>query len=68
MPGLTVFLLMPRLNRLFGDPASIIQVSTVPSGFFTSTCIHECGLIHSIFVTVPVNLTGLRASNSDANA
>ncbi len=68
MPTRTVFLLIPCRNRLFGDPASIIQFSTVPSGFFTAMCIQACGLIHSIFVTVPVNLTGFLASNSEANA
>ena len=29
--------------------------------------IHECGLIQSIFVTVPSSFTGLFASNSAAN-
>ena len=58
----------PRLNRALGGPPSIIQLSTVPSGFFTSMWFHVWGLIHSIFVTVPFNVIGLVASNSAANA
>src|SRR5712671_6979755 len=44
------------------------QFSDVPSGFFTSTCSQVWGLTHSIFVIVPLKLTGLLASNSAANA
>ncbi len=58
----------PRLNSALGGPPSIIQRSTVPFGFFTSMWIQVCGLIHSIFATVPFSLIGLFASNSAANA
>src|SRR5690242_13008759 len=44
------------------------QFSTVPSGFFTSTCIQVWGFTHSILVMVPLKLTGLLASNSAAKA
>jgi hypothetical protein len=56
----------PRRSRAFGAPASIIQLSTLPSGFFTSMWIHACGLIHSMVVTVPVNFTAFDASYSAA--
>src|SRR5262245_2769463 len=62
------FLLKPRRSSAFGAPPSIIQLSTFPSGCFTSMWIHEWGLIHSIFVTVPLSLIGLLASNSAENA
>src|SRR5688572_25246764 len=57
----------PRRIKAFGAPPSTIQVVTVPSAFLTSMWIHECGLIHSIFFTVPRSLTGFLASNSAAN-
>src|SRR3954452_25239320 len=68
MPGSKVPLLKPRRKRTFGVPASIAQFTVVPSGCFTSTCSQEWGLIHSIFVIVPLKFTGLFASNSAANA
>src|SRR5207302_2885619 len=67
-PGDKVSLVNPRRNRTFGVPASIAHFTSVPSGCFTSTCSQQWGLIHSIFVIVPVKFTGLFASNSAANA
>src|SRR5581483_10765360 len=66
VPGRSEFLLNPRRRSAFGAPASIIQLSTLPSGFFTSRWIQACGLIHSIEVTVPVIFTGFCASYSAA--
>ena len=40
----------------------------MPSSPLTSMWTQACGLIHSTFVTVPRNLTGLFASNSAPNA
>src|SRR5207249_2262025 len=68
MPICSESLVRPRRSSVFGVPASIIHSSVVPSGFFTSTWIHTWGLIHSIFVTAPRNLTGRFASNSALNA
>src|SRR6186713_1973798 len=51
-----------------GAAASIIQRVTFPSVPFTSMWIHACGLIQSIFVTVPLSFTGFVESNSAANA
>src|SRR6476620_2586286 len=68
MPGSKVSFLNPRRNRTFGVPASMAQLTTVPSGCFTETWSQEWGLIHSIFVIVPLKFTGLFASNSAANA
>src|SRR5438552_1949918 len=63
-----VSLLKPRLNRLFGGPHSIAQLVTAPSAPFTSITIHEWGLVHSIFVTVPRSVTDCLMSNSAAKA
>src|SRR5882672_6821852 len=49
-PGCKVFLVNPRRNRTFGVPASMAQLTTVPSASFTATCSQQWGLIHSIFV------------------
>src|SRR5260370_1931603 len=68
VPGSRDSLVNPRRKSTFGVPASTAQFSTVPSGFFTSTCIQVWGLTHSIFVMVPLKLTGLFASNSAAKA
>src|SRR5438874_11097317 len=68
VPAGSEFFVQPRRNRAFGAAASIIQGVTLPSSPLTSMWIHACGLVHSIFVTVPSNLTGLFASNSAANA
>src|SRR5207302_5784813 len=68
MPGCKVSLVNPRRNRTFGVPASIAQLTTMPSGCFTEMCSQQWGLTHSIFVIVPVKFTGLLASNSAANA
>src|SRR5438270_544404 len=66
VPGSRDSLVNPRRNRTFGLPASMAQFSTVPSAFFTSTCNQVWGFTHSIFVIVPLKLTGLFASNSAA--
>src|SRR5690606_4340760 len=67
VPGGSDLLVQPRRNRAFGAPPSIIHFSTSPDSVVTSRWIHECGLIQSIFVTVPLSVTGLLASNSAAN-
>src|SRR5579862_9591593 len=61
-------LVNPRRSMILGLPHSTIQLVTVPSGFFTSMWIHACGLIHSMSVTLPSSLIGLRWSNSAWNA
>src|SRR6266853_2464800 len=68
VPGTSESLVNPRRNRTFGVPASTAHFTTVPSGFFTSTCNQVWGLTHSIFVIIPLKFTGLLASNSAANA
>src|ERR1700722_8355119 len=68
VPGTRVSLVNPRRNSTFGVPASMAQLTSVPSGCCTSTCSQEWGLTHSIFVIVPLKFTGLLASNSAANA
>src|SRR4029077_20571700 len=68
VPGIKESLVNPRRNRTLGVPASMAQLTFVPSGFFTSMCSQVWGLTHSIFVIVPLKLTGLLASNSAANA
>ena len=67
MPAGSEVFVNPRLKSAFGGPPSIIQLSTLPFGFFTARCIHVWGLIHSVRVIVPFNLTGFFASNSAAN-
>src|ERR1019366_2133000 len=67
VPAGSAALVKPRRSRAFGLPPSTIQGVTLPSGPLTSICIQEWGLIHSISVTVPRNLTGLPGSNSAAN-
>src|SRR5439155_25419524 len=62
------FFVKPRRSSVFGVPPSIIHRVIVPSAFFTSTWIHEWGLISSTFATVPRNLIGCLASNSAVNA
>src|SRR5204863_10024080 len=47
VPGGSELRFQPRRMRAFGAPPSTIHSVTVPSGFFTSMWIHECGLIHS---------------------
>src|SRR5262249_57819538 len=61
VPGIRESFVKPRLNIAFGVPPSIIHCSTVPSGFLPSRWIHACGLIQSIFVTVPCSLIGCLA-------
>src|ERR1700691_3194113 len=67
VPGGSALFVKPRRRSAFGLPPSTIQATTLPSGPLTSIWIQECGLIHSISVTVPRNLTGLAGSNSAAN-
>ena len=45
-----------------------IQATAFPSGPSTSMWIQQCGLIHSIFVTLPFSVTGLVPSNSAEKA
>ncbi len=59
---------IPRRSSEFGLPPSTIQTAASPSSPTTSMWIHECGLIISTFVTVPVSATGRSTSNSAANA
>src|SRR5947207_15519255 len=68
VPGGTEFLFQPRRSSAFGAPPSIIHATTFPSEPFTSMWSHGWGLIHSILVTVPFNVTGLDPSNTDVNA
>src|ERR1700687_4275911 len=59
----------PCLRSWFGAPISIFQDTRLPVvGSFTSTYSHECGLIQSILLTAPFNVTGLFPSNSAENA
>src|SRR5437868_4677971 len=59
-------LVKPRRKSVFGVPHSTPQLVTLPSASFTSIQIQECGLIHSILVTVPRSLSGVFESNSAA--
>src|SRR6266516_604856 len=65
--GKLVFV-MPFLKRLVGGPPSIPQLTTLPSGPFTSIHSQACGLINSTLVTVPCKLSGRFSSNAAANA
>jgi hypothetical protein len=66
-PAFSESLVKPRRTIVFGVPASIIHGTVLPSSPTTSMWIHECGLIHSIFVTLPCSVTGLFSSNSAEN-
>src|SRR5205823_4232151 len=68
VPALIVSVLQPSRIRALGAPSSKRQLVVVPSASLTSTYSHACGLVNSIFVTVPLTLTGLFTSNSAANA
>src|ERR1700686_1885304 len=68
VPGSKDSFLNPRRNRTLAVPASMAQFITVPSEPFTSTCSQVWGVTHSVFVIVPLKVTGLFASNSAANA
>ena len=61
-------ILSPLLISWFGPPVSIAQLTILPSGSLTSTYNRPCGLIHSIFVSVPFRVTGLSTSNSAEKA
>ena len=61
-------LVKPRRYREFGAPASISQVSVVPSSASTSMVNQLCGLMSSTFVIVPSNWIGLVKSYSAENA
>src|SRR2546430_1304060 len=67
VPAGSEFFVNPRRISAFGAPASIIHSTGFPSDPFTSIVIQGCGLIHSIFVTVPSSRTGRLASNSAEN-
>src|SRR5262245_12852567 len=64
--GKSVFL-SPRFKSALGAPASIAQLTTLPSGSLTSTYSHPCGFTQSNRVSVPFNVTGWCSSNSAAN-
>ena len=67
VPAFTLSRVKPLRSSVFGVAPSIIHGVVVPSSFFTLTCSHACGLIHSMRVIVPCNSTGLLTSNSAAN-
>src|SRR5713226_540108 len=69
VPTGSELLFHPCLRSWFGAPISIFQDTTLPVvGSFTSMYSHECGLIQSILLTAPFNVTGLFPSNSAENA
>src|SRR5262249_23828662 len=51
--------LSPALRRLPAAPISKAHFCTLPSAPFTFTVRYECGLMNSIFATVPLTLTVL---------
>ena len=63
VPAGSEFLFQPRRSRALGAPPSTRQV--VPSD--TRKWIHEWGLTHSNFTTLPSSRIGLLRSNSVAN-
>jgi len=63
VPAGSEFLFQPRRSRALGAPPSTRQV--VPSA--VRRWIHECGLTHSNFTTLPSSRIGLLRSNSVAN-
>src|SRR5690349_15652887 len=67
VPGSSDCLVNPRRTSVFGVPLSIIHSVVVPSAFFTLIWIQECGLIHSILITVPFRVMGCLASYSAEN-
>src|SRR5215510_12620621 len=64
----TVFLVTPMRINWFGLPPSISHSVTLPSGSFTATWNHECGLTISHLISDPFKVSGLFTSNSAANA
>ena len=60
-------LLQPLRVSVLGAPPSHCHGCTLPCASFTSRYTQMCGFIHSSFVTAPVSVTGLFASNSAAN-
>ena len=66
VPGGNVSRVQPRRSSALGAPPSTAHSSTVPSGFVTLMCSHECGLTQRNSLTVPSIVTGLLASNSAA--
>src|SRR6516162_1571325 len=57
----------PLRVSVLGAPPSHCHGCTVPWSSFTSRYTQMCGFPHSIFVTAPVSVTGLFASNSAEN-
>src|SRR5665213_977454 len=63
VPSGSECLFQPFLSRTPGAPPSTAQCWTWPS-FSTSRYSQVCGLVHSIFTTLPSSRTGLVESNS----
>jgi hypothetical protein len=66
-PVLTLSRPQPSRSKSLIPTSSIAQFWTLPLSFLASMKSHACGFVYSIFVTVPVNLTGRLTSNSAAN-
>src|SRR5262249_49855568 len=64
VPTGSEFFVNPRRNSMLAPPELISQVSVLPSAVLTSIVSQQCGLVHSIFFTIPCSLTGLVRSNS----
>src|SRR5262245_14277971 len=64
VPAGSESLFQPLRNNTDGDPPSIFQRCTEPSGCVTSMCSQECGFTHSIMTTLPSRVTCLFWSNS----
>src|SRR5262245_46229405 len=64
VPAGSESLFQPLRNNTEGEPPSIFQRSTLPSGVVTSICSQECGFTHSIMTTLPSSVTCFFWSNS----
>ena len=58
VPGGSELRFQPRRSSALGAPPSTAHSSTVPSGFVTLMCSHECGLTQRNSLTVPSIVTG----------
>ena len=67
-PTVSVCRSQPSRVSELGLASSKLQLVTVLSWLTTSMKKRACGLVHSIFVTVPLNVTTLFSSYSEENA
>src|SRR6185503_10935232 len=67
-PTVSVWRSQPSRVSELGLASSKLQLVVVLSALMTSMKKRACGLVHSIFVTVPLNVTTLFSSYSDENA